>query len=301
MTAAMHSWRGSQEFRRHGLHVLGSFIFGLPSDRASTSSTRHCRSHERAGVTFAQFVMLTPFPGTLDFAALEKSLGADAPRIGGVPISRHWLIPQGKRPKVYMDHPVMNPTRSAIAPRPYGIGSIRCQASGRVRASGLFAEGAPGLRPHLEDLSPDVREHRDCHRQRPCQSFGALGAPDNDPCRRLFAGRPMPELQIARPAGRVILAADATHGVVRTPPHSLNRGLPGACNSVQGYITRTSSRDISKQPCTDDRCAGGSRDALAGWRQTFGSDGCRHRRAPDNQESRGPREFQGPVFAPRPA
>ena len=34
---------------------------------------------ERAGLTFAQFVMLTPFPGTLDFAAWEKSLGAEPP------------------------------------------------------------------------------------------------------------------------------------------------------------------------------------------------------------------------------
>ena len=30
---------------------------------------------QRAGVTFAQFVMLTPFPGTVDFEKWEKSLG----------------------------------------------------------------------------------------------------------------------------------------------------------------------------------------------------------------------------------
>src|SRR4030095_14440052 len=71
-----------QQFRRHGLHVLGSFIFGLPSDRASTFDASLSVA-QRAGVTFAQFVMLTPFPGTLDFAAWEKSLGVDPPRIGG--------------------------------------------------------------------------------------------------------------------------------------------------------------------------------------------------------------------------
>jgi radical SAM superfamily enzyme YgiQ (UPF0313 family) len=60
-----------QAFRRHGLHVLGSFIFGLPSDRAATFDATLSVA-ERAGVTFAQFVMLTPFPGTLDFAAWEK-------------------------------------------------------------------------------------------------------------------------------------------------------------------------------------------------------------------------------------
>src|SRR5581483_8617968 len=73
-----------QQFRRHGLHVLGSFIFGLPSDRPSTFDATLSVA-QRAGVTFAQFVMLTPFPGTLDFAEWEKSLGPDVARIGGVP------------------------------------------------------------------------------------------------------------------------------------------------------------------------------------------------------------------------
>src|SRR5215831_10880277 len=95
-----------QAFRRHGLHVLGSFIFGLPSDRPATFDASLSVA-ERSGVTFAQFVMLTPFPGTLDFAAWEKSLGDAPPNVNGIPISRHWLIPQANRPKVYMDHPVM--------------------------------------------------------------------------------------------------------------------------------------------------------------------------------------------------
>ena len=62
-----------RKFREHGVHVLGSFIFGLPSDRATTFDAT-ADIAERAGVTFAQFVMLTPFPGTLDFAAWEKTL-----------------------------------------------------------------------------------------------------------------------------------------------------------------------------------------------------------------------------------
>src|SRR5687768_650566 len=77
-------------FREHGVHVLGSFIFGLPSDRASTFEAT-ADIAERAGVTFAQFVMLTPYPGTVDFATWEKSLGDDATRVGGVPVTRHWL------------------------------------------------------------------------------------------------------------------------------------------------------------------------------------------------------------------
>src|ERR1700732_5148728 len=53
-------------FRRHGVHVLGSFIFGLPSDRRDTFDTTVAVAEE-ADVTFAQFVLLTPFPGTIDF------------------------------------------------------------------------------------------------------------------------------------------------------------------------------------------------------------------------------------------
>src|SRR4030095_6626274 len=48
-------------FKDHGVHVLGSFIFGLPSDRPATFSAT-ADVAERAGVSFAQFVMLTPDP-----------------------------------------------------------------------------------------------------------------------------------------------------------------------------------------------------------------------------------------------
>jgi radical SAM superfamily enzyme YgiQ (UPF0313 family) len=95
-------------FRHHGIHVLGSFIFGLPSDRPQTFDLT-AELAERSGVTFAQFVMLTPFPGTVDFAAWEKTMESDPTRIDGIPLTRHWLIPKGKQPKVYVPHPVMSP------------------------------------------------------------------------------------------------------------------------------------------------------------------------------------------------
>src|SRR5688572_6173873 len=100
--------RRLRTFRDHGVHVLGSFIFGLPSDRSSTFEAT-ADIADRAGLTFAQFVMLTPYPGTVDFEAWEKGLGSDATRIAGIPITRHWLIPQEHRPKVYTAHPVMSP------------------------------------------------------------------------------------------------------------------------------------------------------------------------------------------------
>ncbi len=80
------------------MHVLGSFIFGLPSDRPETFDAALSVA-ERSDLTFAQFVMLTPFPGTLDFAAWEKSLGDAPERVDGIPVTRHWLIPQANRPE----------------------------------------------------------------------------------------------------------------------------------------------------------------------------------------------------------
>src|SRR5262245_25908055 len=95
-------------FKAHGIHVLASFIFGLPSDRPQTFDATAARA-ERADVTFAQFVMLTPFPGTVDFEKWERDPARQGEQIADVPLTRHWLIPQENRPKVYTPHPVMTP------------------------------------------------------------------------------------------------------------------------------------------------------------------------------------------------
>ena len=86
-------------FRRHGIHVLGSFIFGLPSDGEDTFDATVALA-ERADLTFAQFVLLTPFPGTIDFekwAAQEVNKERHRRRRSGHP---HWLIPMRQRPKL---------------------------------------------------------------------------------------------------------------------------------------------------------------------------------------------------------
>jgi len=95
-----------QSFRSHGVHVLGSFIFGLPTDTPTTFDAT-AELAQRAGVTFAQFVMLTPFPGTLDFARWEKESNG-GPVVNGIPLTRYWLIPPSQRPKVYAPHPMMS-------------------------------------------------------------------------------------------------------------------------------------------------------------------------------------------------
>jgi radical SAM superfamily enzyme YgiQ (UPF0313 family) len=95
-----------QKFRKHGVHVLGSFIFGLPSDRKHTFAATVALA-EKADITFAQFVLLTPFPGTLDFEKWAKDTRNADTKVDGVPITQHWLIPEPRRPKLYTEHPSM--------------------------------------------------------------------------------------------------------------------------------------------------------------------------------------------------
>jgi radical SAM superfamily enzyme YgiQ (UPF0313 family) len=95
-----------QAFRSNGVHVLGSFIFGLPTDDVSTFDAT-AELAQRSGIAFAQFVMLTPFPGTVDFNKWEQQ-GGSTTSIDGIPLTRYWLIPPSRRPKVYTPHPTMS-------------------------------------------------------------------------------------------------------------------------------------------------------------------------------------------------
>jgi radical SAM superfamily enzyme YgiQ (UPF0313 family) len=94
-----------QAFRAADVHVLGSFIFGLPTDTPDTFPATADLA-QRAGISFAQFVMLQPLPGTIDFAKWERE-ATDVPSVDGVPLTRYWLIPPERRPRVYMPHPRM--------------------------------------------------------------------------------------------------------------------------------------------------------------------------------------------------
>jgi radical SAM superfamily enzyme YgiQ (UPF0313 family) len=94
-------------FKQHGVHVLGSFIFGLPTDKPATFDAT-VEMALKAEVTFAQFVMMTPFPGTVDFGRWEKEQSAHPTMVGGVPITRYWLIPTEVRPKMFTPHPSMS-------------------------------------------------------------------------------------------------------------------------------------------------------------------------------------------------
>jgi radical SAM superfamily enzyme YgiQ (UPF0313 family) len=183
-------------FRVHGIHVLGSFIFGLPSDRATTFDATLSVA-ERADVTFAQFVMLTPFPGTLDFNSWEKSLGAEPPRINGIPVSRHWLIPQANRPKVYIEHPVMSADEirrrtQAVWDQFYSLPRIWKRSRGSVTS--LKGRVAFLLISKIyRQMYANTGIATDSARVNRSARWARLMA---IPCRRLFAGRPMPGLQV---------------------------------------------------------------------------------------------------------
>ncbi|MBI4887932.1 MAG: B12-binding domain-containing radical SAM protein [Acidobacteria bacterium] len=184
-----------QSFRRRGVHVLGSFIFGLPSDRPETFET--CVSvAERSDVTFAQFVMLQPLPGTLDFAEWEKSLGADPPRVAGIPLTRYWLLPAASRPRVYMDHPVMSADQirtgtQAVWDRFYSLPNIwrRSRVVTSLKARLAFVL----ISKIYRQMYANTGIATDSARVNRSAQWARLMA---IPCRRLFAGRLMPELDV---------------------------------------------------------------------------------------------------------
>jgi len=185
-----------QQFKQHGIHVLGSFIFGLASDRADTFNATAALAL-KADVTFAQFVMLTPYPGTVDFAKWElaQAKKPDAEAIDGIPITRHWLIPQSRRPKVYTPHPTLSADEirgrtqdvwdefyslSHIWRRSRAVKSLKSRI-GFVLISKLYRQMYANT-----GIATDSARHARSER------MARLLA---KPCRMVFVAKPMPELQ----------------------------------------------------------------------------------------------------------
>jgi radical SAM superfamily enzyme YgiQ (UPF0313 family) len=182
-------------FRQHDVHVLGSFIFGLPSDRPDTFEATAALAEE-AELTFAQFVMLTPYPGTLDYAAWEKTIDPNVEQVNGVPVTRHWLIPQEVRPKAFLPHPVMSPDE--IRARTQGVWDefyslrqvwrrSRCTPNLRARlAFVLISKLYRQMYANTGIATDSARVQRSARWARWIAR----------PCRALFAGRPLPDLRI---------------------------------------------------------------------------------------------------------
>ncbi len=181
-------------FREHGVHVLGSFIFGLPSDKQSTFQAT--ADLALRAVTFAQFVMMTPFPGTVDFNRWEKEQEQNPTFVDGIPITRYWLIPASIRPKMFTPHPLM--TTDEIRERTQGV----WDRFYTFRAIWKRSSCTPTLRARLGFifLSKLYRQmyagsgiSTDSARKRKANSSARFIARH---CRKIFQAKPMPELKI---------------------------------------------------------------------------------------------------------
>ena len=182
-------------FRRHGVHVLGSFIFGLTSDRPDTFNATADLA-QRADVSVAQFVVLRPLPGTVDFERWEQKLGSDAPRVDGVPVTRYWLIPEHARPRVILPHPVMSGEEirqhtQGVWDRFYSLRRIwaRSNCVRSLRSRLAFVLVSKLYRQMYANTGITTDSARVARATRWARWLAK-------PCQRLFAGEPLPDLQI---------------------------------------------------------------------------------------------------------
>jgi radical SAM superfamily enzyme YgiQ (UPF0313 family) len=191
-------------FKSHGVHVLGSFIFGLSSDREHTFEATAALA-KRAELTFAQFVMMTPFPGTVDFDRWEKSLNGNAPVVQGSPVTRYWLIPGHLRPKLYMPHPTMSAEEIRVRTQGvwdsyYGIGEIwkraHCVKSIKARLAFVFISKLYRQMYASTGIATDSARRKTANRW--ARWTAAI-------CLKLFRAKPMPDLQVPMVAAKPVL------------------------------------------------------------------------------------------------
>lgn len=185
--------RQLQTFRAHGVHVLGSFIFGLPTDRPATFDAT-VEMALKAGVTFAQFVMMTPFPGTVDFGRWEKQQAENPTLVDGISITRYWLIPSKVRPKMFTPHPTMSADEirdrtQRVWDRFYSWRAIwdrsACTPTLRARIAFIF------LSKLYRQMYAGTGISSDSARRKKAQRWARWTARQ---CKRLFQARPMPDL-----------------------------------------------------------------------------------------------------------
>ena len=182
-------------FRANGVHILGSFIFGLPTDKPDTfDATRELA--QRADIAFAQFVMLTPLPGTIDFQRWEKEQGENARKVNGVPVTRYRLIPAHQRPKMMMPHPSM--TAEELRTRTQSVWDAFYSFNSIWQRSSV----TPNLRARLAFIFIS-RLYRQMYANTGIATDSARRKKANHwarwiavPCHKLFQARPMPNLRV---------------------------------------------------------------------------------------------------------
>jgi hypothetical protein len=116
--------------------------------------------------------------------------------IGGVPITRRWLIPQALRPKIYWTHPTMSAEEirsrtQSVWNTFYGLKSIwvRSRFIKSLRARLAFVLISKIYRQIYADTGI-VTDSARVSRSRRWACWLAK------PCQRLFAASPMPHLEI---------------------------------------------------------------------------------------------------------
>ncbi len=195
-------------FKKHGVHVLGSFNFGIPTDKPSTFDAS-VEMAMKGDVTFAQFVMMTPFPGTVDFARWEKEQAVLPTLVGEVPITRYWLIPTDIRPKMFTPHPLMSSQEigertQKVWDRFYTWRAIwrrsACTPTLWARIAFMF------LSKLYRQMYAGTGISTDSARRKKSKSWARWTAKQ---CRRLFQAKPMPGLQ--SPVWEPVFASPLMH------------------------------------------------------------------------------------------
>ena len=139
----------------------------------------------------------------------QKRLGGTADRVAGSPITRHWVIPQARRPKVYMPHPVMSPDEirartQAVWDQFYGLRRIwnrsRCTPTFRARLTFVL------ISKLYRQMYANTGIATDGARVSRANRWARVIA---TPCRRLFTAAPLPTLR--RPSSPPVAGSLSGH------------------------------------------------------------------------------------------
>ena len=122
------------------------------------------------------------------------------PMIDGVPVSRHWLIPQAKRPKLFAPHPAMSAEEirqrtQHVWDQFYSVKAIwqRSKVVTSIRNRILFLLMSKLYRQMYANTGLST----DSARVSRSTKWARLMA---KPVQRLFAGDPMPNLKVPAPS-----------------------------------------------------------------------------------------------------
>jgi hypothetical protein len=143
-------------------------------------------------------VMMTPFPGTVDFSRWEKEQASHPTLVGDVPITRYWLIPPEVRPKMFTPHPSMSSDEirertQKVWDRFYNWSAIwqrsACTPTLRARVAFMF------LSKLYRQMYAGTGISTDSARRKKSKAWARWTAGQ---CRKLFRAEPMPELNSPR-------------------------------------------------------------------------------------------------------